>query len=62
MLATTLSYVGYLASTGTSLGGSWRHFAIGAAMVLAGAALGKVLGLFYWNVVFRRTALRLRAL
>ncbi len=62
MLATTLAYIVYLATTGTSLSGSWDQLAIGSAMVLAGAALGKVVGLFYWNVVFRRTALRLRRL
>lgn len=61
MLGTTLAYVAYLAVSGGSISGSWRQLALGTAMVLAGAALGKVLGLFYWNLVFRRAALRLRA-
>ena len=62
MLGTTAAYVGYLAISGTTLSGSWQQLAIGSALVLSGAALGKVLGLFYWNVVLRRTALRLRSL
>ena len=62
MLLTTVAYVGYLALSQTQLSGSWRQFAIGSAMVLAGAALGKILGLFYWNLLLRRTALRLRSM
>lgn len=62
MLLTTLAYVVYLGLSGTSLAGSWRQLALGVALVLAGAALGKVLGLFYWNLLLKRTALRLRAL
>ena len=62
MLTATLLWLAHVALTGASPVNEPTLFAEGAAIVLSGAAVGKVLGLFYWNLVFRRTAQRLRAL
>lgn len=62
MLSSVTVYLGSLAATQSTLSLAWPQVLVGAAVVLGGAALGKVVGLFYWNIVLARTARRLARL
>jgi len=59
MLLATAVWLGYLIIQGHSLAGDFPRLLQGVVIVICGAALGKVVGLFYWNFVFRRSARRL---
>ena len=59
LLVSATGYLAYLALSGSSLALSWTQLITGVAVMLGGSAVGKVLGLFYWNLVLTRTARRL---